>query len=214
MEKLIDARGMQCPLPVIETKKILKSMENGDIKVIVDNEIAVQNLSKMAKQLNFNHSSETIGEDHYQVMIEVKKEGSDLADTKEEKEVKEILLSETDVVKDSKKKSKVVVISKDHMGEGDAELGKTLIKGFIYALTELETLPEKIIFYNGGAKLSVEGSDSLEDLKLLESQGVEILTCGACLNFYKIAEKLSVGSVTNMYVIAEILMKADSIIKP
>ena len=100
------------------------------------------------------------------------------------------------------------------MGEGNEQLGKALMKGFIYALTELEKLPKTILLYNGGAKLSVEGSDSLEDLKLLESQGVEILTCGTCLNFYEISDKLSVGSVTNMYAIAEIMRKASKIIKP
>ena len=68
--------------------------------------------------------------------------------------------------------------------------------------------------YNGGAKLSVEGSDSLEDLKLLESQGVEILTCGTCLNHYGLTEKLAVGNVTNMYVICEKMMQAGKVVKP
>ena len=100
------------------------------------------------------------------------------------------------------------------MGEGDERLGKTLMKGFIYALTESESLPSCILLYNNGAKLSTEGSDSLEDLKLLESKGVEILTCGACLDFYKLTEKLKVGSVTNMYVIAERMMEFQKLVKP
>ena len=100
------------------------------------------------------------------------------------------------------------------MGEGDEKLGRTLMKGFIYALTEQDQLPETILLYNNGAKLSVEGADSLADLKLLESQGVEILTCGTCLNHYGLSEKLGVGSVTNMYVIAEKQMQATKIVKP
>ena len=100
------------------------------------------------------------------------------------------------------------------MGQGSEELGRQLMKGFLYALTELDELPETILFYNGGAKLTTEGSDSLEDLKLLETQGVEILTCGTCLNHYGIGEKLAVGAVTNMYVIAEKMMQAYSILKP
>ena len=77
------------------------------------------------------------------------------------------------------------------------------MKGFVYALTQQDALPETILLYNSGAYLSCEGSDNLEDLKSLESQGVEILTCGTCLNFYGLSEKLQVGSVTNMYEIVE-----------
>ena len=78
-----------------------------------------------------------------------------------------------------------------------------LIKGFLFAVTQLEKLPKTMLFYNGGATLTAEGSDSLEDLKSLEAQGVEILTCGTCLNYYGLTEKLQVGSVTNMYTIVE-----------
>ena len=107
-----------------------------------------------------------------------------------------------------------MVLSSDKMGEGDEALGKVLMKGFLYALASQETLPDTVLLYNGGAKLSVEGADSLEDLKLLESQGVEILTCGTCLNHYGLTEKLVVGHVTNMYDICEKMMKAGKIIKP
>ena len=97
----------------------------------------------------------------------------------------------------------VVVISSREMGQGDPALGTLLMKGFIYALTQQDVLPETILLYNGGAFLSCEGSDNLEDLKTLEAQGVEILTCGTCLNHYGIGDRLRVGSVTNMYEIAE-----------
>ena len=108
----------------------------------------------------------------------------------------------------------VIVISSDRMGEGEEELGKVLIKGYIYALTQLETLPKTILFYNKGAYLTCEGSASLEDLKSLEAQGVEIFTCGTCLNYYGLSEKLQVGSVTNMYVIADTMAKAGKVVKP
>ena len=88
------------------------------------------------------------------------------------------------------------------------------MKGFLFAVTQLPCLPEAMLFYNGGAKLTVEGSASLEDLKKLESQGVEILTCGTCLNFYGLTEKLAVGSATNMYAIVEKLAGAARVIKP
>ena len=108
----------------------------------------------------------------------------------------------------------VIVINSDRMGNGNDELGKVLIKGFLFAVTQLEKLPKTMLFYNGGATLTAEGSDSLEDLKSLEAQGVEILTCGTCLNYYGLTEKLQVGSVTNMYTIVEKMAEADKIIKP
>ena len=94
------------------------------------------------------------------------------------------------------------------------ELGKILIKGFIYALSQMETHPDTILFYNGGAKLTTEDSESLEDLKKMEEEGVEILTCGTCLKHYGLMEKLMVGKVTDMYTIAERMTGADKVIRP
>lgn len=108
----------------------------------------------------------------------------------------------------------MVVLSSDEMGSGDPVLGKALMKAFVYALTEQDVLPDTILLYNGGAKLSVEGAPTLADLKLLESQGVEIMTCGTCLNHYGLTEQLAVGSVTNMYAIAEKLMGAARVVRP
>ena len=100
------------------------------------------------------------------------------------------------------------------MGEGSDELGAILMKAMGYAITQLNPLPDTVIFYNGGAYLTCEGSPILEDVKTLAAEGVEILTCGTCLNFYGLTEKLAVGSVTNMYTIVEKMNGADLIIKP
>ena len=108
----------------------------------------------------------------------------------------------------------VIAIGSNCMGSGDDNLGATLMKGYIYAVSQQEELPKTILFYNGGAKLTTEGSLSLEDLKAIEEQGVQILTCGTCLNYYGLSEKLSVGSVTNMYTIVETLAQATKVIKP
>ena len=108
----------------------------------------------------------------------------------------------------------VVVIASDRMGEGAEELGKTLLKAFVFSLTQQDKLPKTILLYNGGAYLTCEGSPMLEDLKALEAEGVEILTCGTCLNFYGLTEKLAVGGVTNMYVIAEKMLGAGNVVKP
>ena len=108
----------------------------------------------------------------------------------------------------------VVAVGSNCMGNGEEALGKTLMKGFLYAVSQLPTLPKTILFYNSGAYLTCAGSDSLEDLKFMEAQGVEVRTCGTCLDFYKLKETLAVGSITNMYAIAETLAAAGKVIKP
>ena len=149
-------------------------------------------------------TSEKLGEKEYKVQMEVTIETED---SKEEKE--EVLTC----IPDSRNNT-VVVISSPRMGEGNDELGTVLMKGFLYALTQLDELPKTILFYNGGATLTCEGSASLEDLKSLEAQGVEILTCGTCLNYYEMSDKLRVGEVTNMYTIAEKMTGAGKLVKP
>ena len=199
----IDARGKQCPLPVIETKDALKIAAPGEIiEVRVDNEIATQNLRKLAEQKNLSYTSEKVGDRDYLVKISA----SDSAVPAQEEEDAPILCNLG--------QGTVAVISSDAMGSGDDTLGKLLMKGFIFALSKQENPPATILLYNGGAKLSCEGSESLEDLKNLEAGGVTILTCGTCLNYYGLSEKLGVGAVTNMYDIAERLARAALIIRP
>ena len=206
----INAIGDTCPIPVIKTQNAIKALTKADeVEVLVDNEVAVQNLTKLAGSMGCGVKSEKKAEKEYRVVITVS-EDKLLEQTEEKESVKE---SEEVCIPDARKNT-VVVIASDKMGEGEDELGKVLIKGYIYALTQLETLPKTILFYNKGAYLTCEGSASLEDLKSLEAQGVEILTCGTCLNYYGITEKLQVGTVTNMYVIAETMAKADKVVKP
>ena len=197
----VNAMGDNCPIPVIKTKKAMAALTGPEtIEVLVDNEIAVQNVTKMASSSGGKVTSEKLGDAEYKVTIEM--EGAPAADGAEA------------VCAPDARDNTVVVVSSDRMGSGNDELGKVLIKGFIYALTEQDVLPQTILFYNGGAKLTCEESPTLEDLKSLEAQGVEILTCGTCLNHYGLTDKLQVGSVTNMYVIAEKMTQAGNIVKP
>ena len=115
---------------------------------------------------------------------------------------------------DSRRKGMLVVLSANTMGTGDERLGTSLMKAFVFALTKQDQLPDTILCYNSGAYLTCEGADTLEDLKLLESEGVTVLTCGTCLDFYGLKEKLAVGGVTNMYDIVERMENAAQIIKP
>lgn len=201
----VNAMGDTCPIPVVKTKDAIRQLgaDGGVVETLVDNEIAVQNLTKMAKQKGYGVESEKLGENEYRVVMTVGA-GADLPAEGEE----------TVCVVPAGQKNTVVVVGADHMGEGEGELGKNLLKAFLYALSQQETLPRTILFYNGGASLTCQGSLSLEDLKSMAERGVEILTCGTCLNFYGLTEKLAVGGVTNMYDIVEKQMAADLIVKP
>lgn len=197
----VNAMGDNCPIPVIKTKKAMAALTGPEtIEVLVDNEIAVQNVTKMASSSGGKVTSEKLGDAEYKVTIEM--EEAPAADGAEA------------VCAPDARDNTVVVVSSDRMGSGNDELGKVLIKGFIFAVTQLDTLPKTMLFYNGGATLTTEGSDSLEDLKSLEAQGVEIMTCGTCLDYYGLKDKLAVGTVTNMYSIVETMAKAGRIVRP
>ena len=178
----VNAMGDNCPIPVIKTKKAMQALTGPEkIEVLVDNEIAVQNVTKMASSAGGQVSSEKLGDAEFKITIQM--EGALAGDETEEAACAPDARDNT-----------VVVVSSDRMGIGNDELGKVLMKGFIFAVTQLDTLPK--------------------DLKSLEAQGVEIMTCGTCLDYYGLKDKLAVGSVTNMYSIVETMAKAGKIIRP
>lgn len=202
----VNAMGDACPIPVVKTLNAIRELSAPDtIETLVDNEIAVQNLTRMADKKGCKVSSEKLAEKEYKVTIEVGKTA--LAQPVETENV-------VCELPRTGRKNTVVVISSAAMGHGGDELGTALMKGFLFALGQQEELPATILFYNGGASIPCEGSVSLEDLRSMEAQGVEILTCGTCLNFYGLTEKLAVGQVTNMYTIVEKMTGADLIVKP
>lgn len=188
----VNAIGEVCPKPVIMTKKALKEIESGVVEVSVDNETSKENVQKMAKEMG--HKFET----------------------KEENGVFIITITKTGETEKSAEKEENIVVSigSDKMGEGEDELRKILIKGFIYALTEAETLPKTVLLYNKGVLLASTFEDTVKDLKVLEERGVEILSCGTCANFYHVQDQIKVGTLTNMYTILERQMKAAKVIKP
>ena len=201
MEKMLDARGMACPLPVVNAKKAAEGLHPGDTLIVrVDNEIAVQNLQRFAQHMGFTAAGEKVSESEFTVTMVIGGEA------KAEPEIACNL--------NARKKGMLVVLSGCTMGTGDEKLGKALMKAFVFALTKQDVLPETILCYNTGAYLTTEGADTLEDLKLLESEGVTILTCGTCLDFYGLKEKLAVGGVTNMYDIVERMESAQTIVRP
>ena len=200
MELVIDAMGQACPLPVVKAKQGLSTIDEGTVVVYVDNETATHNLENLAKSLKCESSVEQVADAEYHVSI-VKTADSKSGDTLE-------------VVACGTGGPKVVVVSSQFMGQGDDVLGGNLMKAFIFSLTQMDTLPDTVLFYNGGANLTVEGSPALDDLKALDAAGVEILTCGTCLKHYGIEDKLAVGDVTNMYVIVEKQLTAGVVVRP
>ncbi|MCD8300475.1 MAG: sulfurtransferase-like selenium metabolism protein YedF [Clostridiales bacterium] len=236
--RTVDARGLDCPLPVVNAKKALGEFKkDGILTVLADNEIAVQNLQKFAAQRGLQASGKKNAEKGYEVTIQVilsdikTPGGSQAGESPAVSASSTAILSVNDKLDgqdaqpeitessetcrpDIRKKGMVVVLSANIMGSGDEKLGKTLMKAFIFALTKQDVIPEIVLCYNTGAYLTCEGSDFLEDFRELESLGVRIMTCGTCLDFYGLKETLAVGTVTNMYDIVETMEQASLIIKP
>ena len=199
MDMTVDALGDKCPVPVVKAKKALATMETGTLEMLVDNETSVKNLTSFAKSQKCEVSSEQLEEEKYSVKI-VKTEASVAAAAPAEG--------------GAGVGPRVVVVPSNVMGHGDDVLGDALIKAFVFALTQQDDLPDCMLFYNGGVKLTCEGSPVLDDLNKLATAGVEIFSCGTCLKHYGIEEKLAVGEVTNMYVIVEKQLQAGVIVRP
>lgn len=202
MDKIVvNAMGEPCPIPVVKATAALRERKNKEaLEIHVDNEIAVQNLTRLAGSRGLQLQREQPEEGHF--VLTLSGEGT------APKEEPPVLCAPPAAG------NTVVAIGSAVMGSGNDELGKLLMKGFLYALSQQEQLPKTILFYNGGAHIPIQDSVSVEDLKAMEAQGVEILTCGTCLDFYGLKDQLAVGGVTNMYSIVEILSRASHIIKP
>ena len=213
----VNAMGDKCPIPVVKTKKAIQALTGPDtIEVLVDNKTAMQNVTKMASSQGGEVEWEKLSGEKYRIIIRMKGvPASEKAAENEDVSGTEAAGQESSVpCCGGGAGSTIVVVSSDRMGSGNDELGRVLLKGFIFAVTQLDELPSKMLFYNGGGKITCEGSDSLEDLKSLEAQGVEIQTCGTCLDYYQLKDKLAVGTVTNMYSIVEAMAGAARILRP
>ena len=190
--KTIDCSGKTCPLPVLETKKALEEGHVDTLAVIVDNPTSRENVMRFLQSQGFSVS---VMEENKKHRIEATRGQSD----------EEIVKSENKLL---------VFIDGETVGRGSEELGRILMRSFLITLKELNPLPWRIIFINGGVKLAAEESPYLEPLNNLLTLGVEILCCGTCLDYYKLKEKLRVGRVSNMFEIASSFLEATNVIKP
>ncbi len=192
---ILNAMGEPCPKPVVMAKNALEELgEGGILKISVDNEIATQNLEKMAKSLGVAFKAEAVGAEHFEVTL-----------TKGSGETAVPYGPKSKTIKDGT----VIVIMYDVMGTGEGSIGDALTKSFLFSVSELDELPTKIILLNTGVNLSTTNEEAIAILKKLEDLGVSILSCGACLAFYKLTDKLAVGTVTSMYEVAKILVSTS-----
>jgi selenium metabolism protein YedF len=206
MNKIIDAKGKNCPMPVIMAKKEIDGGNNSFV-VEVDNNIAVQNLQKLANSQGFITA---LKEENEIFKVHFLK-SSDAAGSEEKcEECNEIL----DKIEENKNSLGTwsVFIGKEIIGAGNEELGKSLMKMYFYTISEGEDLPKSVLFMNDGVKVPTLNEQAIEHLKDLEKKGVEILVCGACLNFYGLEESLKVGKISNMYDITNCMKEVSKVI--
>lgn len=201
--KIVDARNLSCPQPVILARQAI--MENEQVMVVVDSDAALENVKRMGTKLGCDVQSENKNDGTYEIHL-TRKPGQEKAMEEFTPSCSSSLAVQSGPF--------VIVISADKMGRGNDELGYVLIKAFLHTIAQQAEKPDVMIFYNTGVKLTVQGSEVLDDLQQLESNGCEILVCGTCLNYFEIKDKLAAGKVSNMYDIAENMSKAGRLISP
>jgi len=190
----IDCRGKACPQPVLMAKQALETLLEDEFTLIVDDSSSCDNVERFVRSQGCSVEVERRRQDFYlHIQREKCREGLSLA----------------------RKKEKVVVYINSHLlGVGEDRLGSILMRSFLKTLLDLETKPSRLILINSGVWLASEGSEVLETLRGLSEEGVEILSCGTCVDFYGLKEKVKVGVISNMYDIAQSLLEADRLIRP
>jgi selenium metabolism protein YedF len=194
---VIDCRGLACPQPVITTKQALGQLKEGEMVVIVDNAASCNNVERFVRSQGCSVEIKEEGQDFY---LHIQKTSGQDANK---------------MVKGDERVKKIILYINSHLlGIGDEALGAILMRSFLKTLLDMETKPSRLILVNSGVRLATEGSEVLETLQALSEKGIEILSCGTCLDFYGLKEKLKVGKISNMYDIAQSLLEADRLIRP
>ncbi len=207
MKVTVDARGLACPQPVLLAKKAIA--ENEEVTVIVDNDVAVENIRRLAVKTACGFSvKEKEGGVREIALVRTGAAGRAPADAGAEAG------SSCGVASGKETGTVVVILSDNHMGRGDDVLGDVLIRSFIHTLLQLKPVPDAIICYNAGVKLAVKDSPVLDDLQQLAQVGVDILVCGTCVNYFGLGDQIAAGHISNMYDIAETMAGAARLVRP
>ncbi|MCD4665372.1 MAG: sulfurtransferase-like selenium metabolism protein YedF [Bacteroidales bacterium] len=199
--KVIDVRGLKCPIPLIETKKALKDLDNNEtLKIIIDNEVSKNNVLRFLKD---NNIEAEIKQDKNVFELIINNKGQGIENAQIEEYCSTDIPGYTDFI---------VVFAKSRIGEGSEELGKILVNGFLNTFKEMEKLPQKIIFLNSGIDLVLKDSPAIPVLEDFEKKGVELLACGTCLEYYNKVDEVAVGKVSNAYDILNATINATKIL--
>jgi len=208
MKTTVDARGLACPQPVLLAKKA--TAENEEVIVLVDNEIAVENIRRLAAKAACAFSvTEREGGVREIGLVRIGATGQAPVDAGAV--AAELTCA---IVPEKETGPIVVVLSDNRMGRGDDVLGDVLIRAFIHTLAQLKPLPATIICYNAGVKLAVKDSTVLDDLQQLAKAGVDILVCGTCVNYFGLGDQIAAGRISNMYDILETMAGAARLVRP
>ena len=209
---VVDARGKECPLPLIMTRKALRSAAPGNrLRVLVDNSTSRDNLLAFLKELKCGPSAEETGNGEFAVLATVSAEG---VKAPESAAACPAPAAPEPAAANGVRPGYVVALGSDKMGSGDDELGAILMKAFVNSLGEQDVLPGHVLCYNGGVKLLLPEASTSQSLAALAERGVDVVACGTCLNYYGIKEKIATGRVGNMFLITELMAGATSLVKP
>lgn len=196
--KEIDARGLACPAPVIQTKTALQDDNPNSVKVVVDNAASQQNVQRFLESQGFQTALEQNGDD-YLIVGSCDSEPGQQARQPAEQESEDL-------------KKIMVMCATDRMGFGDDKLGLKLMVNYLRTLNEMGSELWRLVFVNNGVKLTIDGSEVLEDLRKYEKKGLKILVCGTCLDHFGLVERKQVGETTNMLDIVTAMQLADKVI--
>jgi selenium metabolism protein YedF len=198
-ERTLDCRGLSCPQPVILTRQALQEMGHGTLQVLLDNEASCANVMRLAQSQGHEVRQESPEPGQYRIFIE-RGEGS--SQSCEPPAV---------VCEAQARRSTVVYVPSETLGRGDEALGGVLMAAYLDTLAQFAQEISHVIFINSGVKLAVEGSPVLEQIQALERMGAQVLCCGTCLNHFRLADRLRVGSISNMLAILEVISRAGRV---
>lgn len=208
----LDMRGYPCPQPLIKTRRLWKTLAAGEqFQVLVDNDIAHLNLVSFLNDQGAGPSVQKEGGDCWVI---VATRTADSAISNATVMTKPAVNTTPEVSIALQPANYIVVLKSDCMGHGDDDLGRLLVKGYLNTLRELDNKPTAIILYNGGALVANQGSGAEAALKALEEDGVDVIVCGACVDFFAIKETLAAGRISNMYEIAEKIAHTGHVVYP
>jgi len=210
--KTVDARGHLCPMPIIMLKSAMTELtEPTDMQVLTDNEISKNNLLAFFRDNNITATWEQ-KEGYWAINATAVNKIS--ASTAIPESLVMPATAPTQSIATPSAQDYTIVLKNNKMGLGNDDLGEILLKGFFNAIAEVNPLPKRMIFYNNGATLVTKTSPFAESIKKLHEKGVDIIICGACVDFFGIKNDIAVGTISNMYAICELLAKTEKVIYP